>query len=109
VGEGLSRSLRGRLKVNGTAVKFQLTVTDGEWSHRTEVSFQVYTVDNHFPAEEDDRESTVSEFPCSSVADVTRYAQNELVNRVLPNIGAPYRTTEEEQLFFEVASQINSE
>lgn len=70
---------------------------------------QVYMEGNRFPTEENDMGSAVSEFPRSSVADITRYAQNELVSKVLPNIGVPYRTPEEEQLFSEVASQINSE
>jgi hypothetical protein len=70
---------------------------------------QVYMRDNHFPSQESDRGTATNEFPRSSVADITRYAQNELTTEVIPNIGAPYRTAEEALLFAEVADQIESE
>ena len=70
---------------------------------------EVYTSGNRFPSQESDRGTATVEFPRSSAADITRYAGNELTSRVLPNIGAPYRTAEEELLFTEVAGQIDSE
>ena len=70
---------------------------------------QVYMQGNRFPSQESDRGTAAAEFPRSTEAEITRYAGNELTSKVLPNIGAPYRTAEEELLFTEVAGQIESE
>jgi pectate lyase len=64
---------------------------------------QVYTQGNRFPAEESDRGTAATEFERISEAEVTVYSHSELTERVLPYIGAPYRTPEEAQLFDEVA------
>jgi pectate lyase len=72
-------------------------------------SDEVYSNGNRFPSQESDRGTATSEFTRSSVADITRYPLNELTTKVLPNIGAPYRTAEEDLLFTEVAGQIESE
>lgn len=49
------------------------------------------------------------EFPRSPEAVVTLVPDADLVTRVLPNIGAPFRTAEESAIFDEVASQLASE
>ena len=70
---------------------------------------EVYTRGNRFPSQEGDEGNASIEFPRSSVADITRYGMDELTSKVLPHIGAPYRTPEEALLFSEVAGQIESE
>jgi hypothetical protein len=70
---------------------------------------QVYMRGNRFPSQESDRGTATAEFSRSSAAEITSYPQSELTTQVLPNIGAPYRTAEEELLFSEVAGQIESE
>jgi hypothetical protein len=68
---------------------------------------QVYMQGNRFPAEESDRGTAASEFPRTTEAEVTLYPHNELPQMVLPKIGAPYRTPDEERIFEEVAGEIS--
>lgn len=67
---------------------------------------QVYMQGNRFPSQESDRGTAASEFTRTTEAQVTIYSHGELTEMVLPYIGAPYRTPEEEDLFLEVAGEI---
>lgn len=70
-------------------------------------SDQVYMRGNRFPSEEGDRGTAASEFARTAEAEVTLYPHSELPDKVLPKIGAPYRTPDEEKLFDEVAGEIS--
>ncbi|MES9992611.1 MAG: Ig-like domain-containing protein [Candidatus Thiodiazotropha sp.] len=70
---------------------------------------EVYMRDNLFPVAETDRGTASAEFTRSTEAEVTLYPLNQVNNLVLPHIGAPYRTIEEETLFLEVATQIETD
>jgi len=75
----------------------------------TTVEPQVYMADNWLPPENLDAGTAASEFPRDPEADVTLFAPGDVVDSVLPNIGAPYRTAEEDALFAEVAAQIETD
>jgi hypothetical protein len=70
---------------------------------------QLFMSGNRLPTETVDSGNAASEFPRAAEAAVTLVADNELVGAVLPLIGAPHRTAEEEAIFAEVATQIGSE
>jgi len=70
---------------------------------------QVYLAGNRLPGENVDSGSAGSEFPRSTEAEVTLVSDDQLVSGVLPLIGAPYRTDDENQIFGEVADQIAAE
>ncbi len=70
------------------------------------IADQTYMSGNHLPAENVDVGAAAAEFPRAPEAAVTLYGDDELVTKVLPNIGVPFRTPEEDAIFDEVAAQL---
>ena len=70
---------------------------------------ELYMSGNFLPPENVDWGTALFEFPRPTIAEVTLFADNELVSQVLPNIGVPYRTSEEEAIFAEVGAQIQQD
>ena len=73
------------------------------------IAAQIFMGGNRLPAENVDEGTAPAEFPRPPEAEVTLYADDELVSKVLPNIGVPYRTPEEDTIFAEVAEHIEAE
>ncbi|MBW2525361.1 MAG: hypothetical protein JRI23_14340 [Deltaproteobacteria bacterium] len=69
----------------------------------------VYMGGNRLPAENVDAGAAASEFARPAVAEVTLVADDQLVSQILPLIGVPFRTSDEDALFAEVGSQIAAE
>ena len=69
----------------------------------------VFSSGNRVPRQNVDDGSAASEFERSPEAQVTVYPDDQLVADVLPCVGAPYRTREEDVVFTEVAAQLGRE
>lgn len=65
---------------------------------------QIYSFQNRFPAEESDDGRAGAPFSRTDMVDL--FAPEELVTHLLPLIGPPSRTSEEEEVFAEVAAQV---
>ncbi len=70
---------------------------------------QVYMSGNRLPAANVDVGTASTVFSRPSIANVTLYSDQQLLTEVLPNIGVPYRTQEESDIFAEVHAQIAEE
>ncbi|MEM6991738.1 MAG: hypothetical protein AAF721_14625 [Myxococcota bacterium] len=75
----------------------------------TMIAPEVYLADNRVPAGNTDNGSAPAEFPRPPVAEVDLVDPSEVVDAVLPHVGAPYRPATEEAIFDEVAATIEDE
>ena len=81
----------------------------GADADETTIAPEVFMDGNWLPPENADAGTAAAAFDRPEEAEVTIYEDTELVDVVLPRIGAPYRTAEEDQLFEEVATQITED
>lgn len=81
----------------------------GNDSDDATIAPQVYTQDNITPNSNNVTGEASSEFPRPAIANVTLYDPSEVATEVLPYIGAPYRTQDEQNIFDEVEIRLIQE